>query len=98
VRAFTPFVAGVARMSYARFVAYNIVGGIGWITSMTLCGYWLGRREWIRQNFEMVVIAIVLVSVPPIAAGMLRHWLQSRRPERREELSVGATADHARDA
>src|SRR5262245_43710227 len=43
VRTFTPFVAGVARMSYARFAVYNIVGGIGWVVSMTLCGYFLGQ-------------------------------------------------------
>ncbi len=74
VRTFTPFVAGVARMSYLRFVVYNIIGGIGWVTSMTLCGYFLGQIPWISQNFEIVVIGIVLISVLPIAIGMFRHW------------------------
>ncbi|MGD9721023.1 MAG: VTT domain-containing protein [Pirellulales bacterium] len=82
VRTFTPFVAGVARMGYRRFVIYNIVGGIGWITSMTLCGYFLGRIPWIRDHFEMVVIAIVLVSLLPIAASFARHWLATRRLRR----------------
>ena len=79
VRTFTPFVAGVARMNYTRFVVYNIVGGIGWITSMTLCGYFLGQIPWIRDHFEMVVIGIVLVSVLPLGATVTRHWLTSRR-------------------
>lgn len=82
VRTFTPFVAGVARMGYARFVVYNIVGGVGWITSMTLCGYWLGRLPWIRDHFELVVVMIVLVSVLPIAAGFVRRWLAVRRLRR----------------
>lgn len=79
VRTFTPFVAGVARMSYRRFAVYNIVGGVGWIASMTLCGYWLGQIPWIRANFEKVVIAIVFISILPILGGMLKHWLASRK-------------------
>ncbi len=78
VRTFTPFVAGVGRMSYGRFVVYNICGGIGWVTSMTLCGYFLGQIPWISENFEIVVIVIVLVSVIPIALGMFRHWRSGR--------------------
>lgn len=79
VRTFTPFVAGVARMNYTRFVVYNILGGIGWITSMTLCGYFLGQIPWIRDHFEMVVIGIVLVSVLPLGATVAKHWFTSRR-------------------
>ncbi len=79
VRTFTPFVAGVARMGYARFAVYNIVGGIAWITSMTLCGYWLGRIPWIRDHFELVVITIVLLSLLPIIAGITKNWLATRR-------------------
>jgi membrane-associated protein len=79
VRTFTPFVAGVARMSYARFAVYNVVGGIGWVTSMTLCGYFLGRIPWISNNFELVVVFIVLLSLMPILFGGLRHWRDSRR-------------------
>jgi membrane-associated protein len=91
VRTFTPFVAGVARMGYTRFVIYNVVGGIGWITSMTLCGYWLGRLPWIRDHFELVVVTIVLVSVLPIVAGFVRRWLAVRRL-RRAALRMAAQA------
>ncbi len=100
VRTFTPFVAGVARMSYTQFAIYNIIGGIGWITSMLLCGYFLGRIAWISRNFELVVITIVLISVLPIVIGMLRHWLP--RGRRHQELPVdepvGAQAADANDA
>jgi membrane-associated protein len=75
VRTFTPFVAGVAQMSYRRFVIYNIAGGVGWVISMTLAGYYLGQIPWIQQNFELVVVGIVVISVLPIVTGLVKHWL-----------------------
>jgi membrane-associated protein len=66
-------------MSYPRFAVYNVVGGVGWVTSMTLCGYFLGRIPWISDHFELVVVAIVLVSLLPVMAGALRHWRARRR-------------------
>lgn len=90
VRTFTPFVAGVARMSYTHFVVYNVIGGIGWVTSMTLCGYFLGRIPWISHNFEMVVIAIVLISVMPIMAGAFRAWRARRRAHAASHVPVAA--------
>ncbi len=66
VRTFAPFMAGVGRMRYARFFSFNIFGGIGWVLSMTLGGYYLGNVSLVRRNFEKVVIAIVLVSVLPM--------------------------------
>jgi membrane-associated protein len=91
VRTFTPFVAGVARMSYGRFAAYNVVGGIGWVTSMTLCGYYLGRIPWIRDHFELVVIIIVFISLLPIMFGGLRH-LRARRGAADESTAVAVGA------
>lgn len=82
VRTFTPFVAGVARMSYRQFVIYNIVGGVAWVISMTAAGYWFGQIPWIQRNFELVVIGIVLLSVMPIGIGVLRHWLSERAAAR----------------
>jgi membrane-associated protein len=66
VRTFAPFMAGVGRMRYARFFSFNIFGGIGWVLSMTLGGYYLGNVPLVRRNFEKVVIGIVLVSVLPM--------------------------------
>jgi membrane-associated protein len=75
VRTFAPFMAGVGRMRYSRFLSFNVVGGIGWVLSMTLAGYEFGGVSIIRKNFEKVVIGIVVVSVLP----MVIHYLRSRR-------------------
>jgi len=93
VRTFTPFVAGVARMSYRRFVVYNIVGGIGWVLSMTLAGYFLGSMPLIRDNFEITVLAIVVISLLPIVISALKHMLSggpSHGMHEREAASSGA--------
>ncbi len=75
VRTFAPFMAGVGRMRYTRFLSFNVFGGIGWVLSMTLAGYNLGNVAIVRKNFEKVVIGIVLVSVVP----MVIHYLRSRK-------------------
>jgi membrane-associated protein len=75
IRTFAPFMAGVGRMSYPRFFSFNIFGGIGWVLSMTLAGYYLGGVPLIRRNFEKVVIGIVIVSVLPLVI----QFLKSRR-------------------
>src|SRR5207249_1508320 len=75
VRSFAPFMAGVGRMPYSRFVSFNVFGGLGWVLSMTLAGYFLGGVPLIRRNFEKVVIGIVVVSVLPL---LIQYW-HSRR-------------------
>lgn len=75
VRTFAPFMAGVGQMRYARFLSFNIFGGLGWVLSATLAGYYLGGIPVVRHNFEKVVVGIVLVSVLPMAI----HYLRSRR-------------------
>jgi membrane-associated protein len=75
VRTFAPFMAGVGRMSYARFLGFNVVGGLGWVISMTLAGYYLGGIPFIHRNFEKVVLAIAVISVAPI----LLQYLRSRQ-------------------
>jgi len=75
VRTFAPFMAGVGRMSYSRFVSFNVFGGLGWVLSMTLAGYFLGGVPFVRRNFEKVVIGIVVVSVMPL---LIQYW-HSRR-------------------
>ena len=66
VRTFAPFMAGVGRMKYARFLSFNVFGGLGWVLSMTLAGYFLGGVPIVRQHFEKVVILIVVVSLIPV--------------------------------
>jgi membrane-associated protein len=66
VRTFAPFVAGVAEMNYRKFLSFDVLGGIIWIGSLTLAGYFLGEIPWIRANIEKVALAIIFVSVLPI--------------------------------
>lgn len=75
IRTFAAFVAGVGKMRYRRFLAFNVCGAIGWVTAMILSGYLLGNIPVIRQNFEKVVLAIIVVSLVP--AGI--HILKSRK-------------------
>jgi len=75
VRTFAPVVAGAASMSYRKFAAYNVIGGIAWVCSMTLLGYFLGQIEWVQKNLEKVVVLVILLSVSPIFV----HYLQHRR-------------------
>ena len=76
IRSFTPFIAGVAGMPYLRFLFFSLFGGLGWIFSMTVLGYTLGRVPVIRQNFEKVVVLIVLLSLLP---AFLEVWKSRRR-------------------
>ena len=72
VRTFTPFAAGIGKMKYRTFLIYDIIGGILWITSMTLAGYFLGEIEWVRENNEKVVLLIILVSSLPMLISFLK--------------------------
>jgi len=66
IRTCTPFIAGVARMKYTRFLSFSLVGGAGWIVFITLAGYSLGQIPFIRQNFEKVVLLIIFLSLLPV--------------------------------
>ncbi|MCL4402756.1 MAG: VTT domain-containing protein [Acidobacteria bacterium] len=66
VRTFAPFVAGVGEMNYFHFLSYNIFGGIGWVFLMTMLGYKLGGIALVRQHFEKVIFAIIVISVLPV--------------------------------
>jgi membrane-associated protein len=72
VRTFAPFVAGIGRMSYGYFISYNVFGGIIWVAVFTVTGYLFGNIPFVRDNFSLVVIAIVLVSVLPMAIEALK--------------------------
>ena len=74
-RTFAPFVAGIGAMTYARFTLFNLIGGIGWVGSLTLLGYWFGNMPWIQQNLTLVILAIIGLSFVPLLIG----WLQHRR-------------------
>jgi membrane-associated protein len=76
VRTFAPFVAGIGQMRYPRFFLYNCVGGAAWVAICLSSGYWFGGLEWVTKHFELVVIAIVFISVLPMAVEFLLAWRQ----------------------
>ncbi len=66
VRTFAPIVAGVVEMDRKKFFFFNIVGCIAWVSSMTLAGYFLGENEWVKHNFEKIVIGLIFVTTAPV--------------------------------
>ncbi|MFO0865913.1 MAG: VTT domain-containing protein [Gemmataceae bacterium] len=91
VRTFAPVVAGVGRMDYRRFLMFNIVGGIGWVVSLTLLGYFLpsviepmlkpifGEKFEVQDHVEKVIILVVFISILPIIIGAIRHKLAAKK-------------------
>jgi membrane-associated protein len=65
IRTFAPFLAGVAGMTYRRFLSYNVVGGVMWIGLLVYAGYLFGNIPWVKQNLSLIVIGIVVVSLIP---------------------------------
>jgi membrane-associated protein len=65
IRTFAPFLAGVAGMTYRRFLSYNVVGGVMWISLLVYAGYLFGNIPWVKQNLSLIVIGIVIVSLIP---------------------------------
>ena len=72
VRTFAPFVAGIGRMGYAKFLAYNVIGAVAWVLVCVLAGSWFGNLEVVRKNFELVLIAIIGISVLPMVIEFVR--------------------------
>lgn len=72
IRTFAPFVAGIGRMPYSRFIAYNLLGGISWVLLFLWGGYLFGNIPVVKQNFGLVTIVIILVSLMPMALSFLK--------------------------
>jgi len=77
IRTFAPFVAGLGRMNYGRFSSYNIIGGTIWITAFILGGYLFGNIPVVKNNFTLVILAIILISILP---GLIEIFRIRRRP------------------
>lgn len=76
IRTFAPFVAGIGRMSYGRFLSYNVIGGILWVALFVFGGYFFGNVPFIKKNFSLVIIAIILISLMP---AVHEFWRQKRK-------------------
>ncbi|MBL7685582.1 MAG: VTT domain-containing protein, partial [Deltaproteobacteria bacterium] len=78
LRTFVPFVAGVAQMDYRRFVSFNIFGGIFWVLSMTLLGYFLGKSP-LGEKLHLIILAVVFLSVLPMGVTLLKKVLGGKK-------------------
>ena len=79
LRTFAPFVAGIARMTYVRFTAYNVAGALAWVLSLVYAGYWFGTMPLIKQNLTWVILCIIVLSLLPLLFEYLRHRLSKAR-------------------
>ncbi len=87
VRTFAPFVAGIAEMSYARFLLFSVIGGIAWVAICLTGGYLLGGIDLFKKHFELVVLAIIFISLIPVAI----EFLRARKHGRRHEQSIATS-------
>ena len=75
VRTFAPFVAGIGKMEYKRFIVFNASGGATWVAGFTLMGYFFGNLPWVKTNFSLVVLAIIFLSILPVVTEFLKAKL-----------------------
>ena len=82
IRTFAPFVAGIGAMTYSKFILYNVVGGVAWVAIFLFGGYFFGNLPVVKDNFTLVILAIILISVLPGVVEFLRERARSKaKPE-----------------
>ena len=79
VRTFAPFVAGIGSMNYGRFILYNVVGGIAWVAICLFGGFFFGNLPFVKENFSIVILAIIFISILPGVYEFVRHKVEKRR-------------------
>ena len=77
IRTFAPFVAGIGKMTYWRFISYNVIGGVVWVAIFTFVGYFFGNIPFVKDNFTLVILAIIFISLVPILIEFVNHRLRS---------------------
>ncbi len=80
VRSFAPLVAGIGRMSYGKFLSFNVIGGVGWVVLLTGAGYFFGNIPLIKKNFSLAILAIIVISTIPAVTERLRARKQKSAP------------------
>jgi membrane-associated protein len=79
IRTFAPFVAGVGAMTYPKFIAYNVIGGLVWVTLFTFGGYFFGNLPIVQENFTFVILAIIFISILPAIIEFIRERQGTRK-------------------
>ena len=82
LRTFAPFVAGAAKMNYTRFAMYNVAGGIFWVASLTIAGFWFGNIPWVSRNLTLIIVALIVIPGLPAVYVGVREWIASRRAKK----------------
>ncbi|QNU65950.1 DedA family protein [Ruminiclostridium herbifermentans] len=77
IRTFAPFVAGMGSMNYSKFISYNVVGGIGWVAIFSFGGFFFGAIPWVQNNFFIVAIVIILISLMPAVITLLKNKMSN---------------------
>lgn len=78
VRTFAPFVAGIGNMSYQKFLRFNIIGGVAWVSGLTMLGYFFGNMPFVQKNFELVIFGIIGLSLLPMIFELLKAKFTSK--------------------
>lgn len=76
VRTFAPFVAGIGKMHYSTFISFNFIGGISWVLIATLLGFFFGNIPFVKDNFSLIIIAIIIISVIPMLVPLIKKQLK----------------------
>lgn len=88
IRTFAPFVAGVSRMSYGYFLSWNVIGGTTWVVIFTLAGYFFGNIPFVQKNFELVIVAIIVISVIPAVVEAVKARTEMKHGRKPGETRV----------
>lgn len=81
-RTFAPFVCGLGRMKFGSFTIFNVIGGVAWVTTFALIGYFFGNVPFVQEHFSLIVIGIVLVSVMPAVIGVIKAFFSARKKKK----------------
>jgi membrane-associated protein len=79
IRTFAPFVAGIGIMPYSKFISFNVVGGVSWVSAFLLAGYFFGNLPFVKDNFSLVILGIIFISLLP---GIITYIQSKRNPNR----------------